>query len=290
MSMMEFMLAGGAEGYAGNRAGDLREQNKQKIAEAREMRLAKYSADLGAARDEKQNQFSAGESAKDRDSRATLQSQELASREKIASEGNATQLAAANISASGSGRGRRETDHDIVGQPQKEMDEDGQPTGRYLVARRNGDMEVVDPADLPMRGGGSNVSPKQKQENAAAEDKYVKARLGETSGWLSSDAEDFKQYGGSRTKAEQAFRDEYRAQNGGGAKPQPMAERGKAAAAPEVNQEATGSVTPAQTAAPQMSANANAILDAARKANPGVADADLINALSASEQYGKYFK
>lgn len=105
------MFAGAAGEYAGNRATEIRDEDKARLAEAREMKMMalqqKYQTSereatqaYGTSEREATQKFSAGESQKDRDFRADQQARSLAAQ---ASEGAKDRASREGIAAEKAG-------------------------------------------------------------------------------------------------------------------------------------------------------------------------------------------
>lgn len=214
---LAYMFAGGAGEAAGNRAAEIRDEDKARLAEAREMKLMalqqKYQTSereatqaYGTKEREATQAFSAGESQKDRDFRAQQQANQLAA---TASEG-AKDRASREKMATEKAETDPKTGKKLQGVPVQE-EVDGEKTGRWIQWYKDGTGRVLTADELE---GGQTKTRAEKEGDKAAEDAYAKKRVDEKAGLLSSDKEDFKEFGGSRTKAEEAFRQEYRANQG----------------------------------------------------------------------------
>jgi len=214
---LAYMFAGGAGEAAGNRSQDLRDEAKARLAEAREMKLMalqqKYQTSereatqaYGTQEREATQQFSAGESQKDRDFRAQQQANQLSA---SAAEGAKDRTSREKLAAE-KAEVDPKTGKKLQGVPVQE-EVDGEKTGRWIQWYKDGSGRVLTAEELE---GGNTPTRAEKEGDKAAEDAYAKKRVDEKAGLLSSDKDDFKDYGGSRTKAEEAFRQEYRSNKG----------------------------------------------------------------------------
>jgi len=288
MGLFDSMLVGAVEGAAGGRAEDLREQNKQAIAQAREQALAKFQSNLQADRDKTLNAYDVDKQKNQNEFTAGQNATELASREKIAAGNNATTLQAANIGASASREraAARDPSKDVVGAPVKVMNEAGDPTGQYMVTYRDGSQKVVNPSDVP----GAEMSPKDKKDLDKAADTYANDKANDLSSLFTSDKETFKDYGGSKTQAKAAFKQEYlNQQKQQGGAPASDDGTGGAPAVPAASAKPTTAI-PEAGATPGLTGAAAQLLQAAKQANPGVSDDQLIQAMKSDPDYAPYFK
>lgn len=210
---LAYMFAGGAGEYAGNRANEIRDEDKARLAEAREMKMMQlqqqYSTSereatqaYGTSEREASQSFKSSEDEKDRDFR---RSEREASQGFQAGENAKNRAASAEKDSIDPKNGRK-----LQGVPVQE-EVDGEKTGRWIQWYKDGGGRVLTAEELE---GGNTPTRAQKEGDKAAEDAYAKKRVDEKAGLLSTDKEDFKDYGGSRTKAEEAFRQEYRSNKG----------------------------------------------------------------------------
>lgn len=273
------MFAGAAGEAAGNRVTEIRDEEKARIAEAREMKMMalqqKYqtsereaSQAYGTSERKDTQNYQAGEKQKDRD---------FQSSERIASQGfqageNAKSRAAAESEDGVGPNGKR-----LQGTPQMEKDEDGNMTGRMIFTYRDGSVQVKAVDDLP---GGDSDTRSSKADRKAEADAYAKKRVNEQAGLLSSDKEDFKEYGGSRTKAEEAYRQEF-------------LNKGKSSASVS-NEELPGSGEKFQKGADEASkgysANQKAMIAKVKQKYPDASDEQIVSAILSNPQYAPMFK
>lgn len=274
------MFAGAAGEAAGNRAVEIRDEEKARIAEAREMKMMalqqKYqtsereaSQAYGTAERQDTQGWESGEKQKDRD----FQSSERAASQSFQAGENAKSRAAAEGKDGVGPNGKR-----LQGTPQMEKDEDGNMTGRMIFTYRDGTVQVKAIDDLPGGDADTKSSKAQRETEAAA---YAKKRVGEQAGLLSSDKEDFKDYGGSRAKAEEAYKQEYLNKGKGGS-----------------NEELPGSGPKFQEGADMATKEANAGYSANQKAMiarvkekyPDASDDQIAAAIRSNPQYAPMFK
>nr|UVX62846.1 MAG: hypothetical protein [Bacteriophage sp.] len=270
---LAYMFAGGAGEYAGNRGQEIRDEDKARLAEAREMKMMQLQQQYqtsereatqkyGTSEREATQQFSAGESQKDRDFRAQQQANQISA---TASEGAKDRASREKMSAE-----KAEIDpkngKKLQGVPVQE-EVDGEKTGRWIQWYKDGSGRVLTAEELE---GGNTPTRAEKQNDKAAEDAYAKKRVDEKAGLLSSDKEDFKEYGGSRAKAEEAFRQEYRANQGKG-------ESGTKAEAPPADQSL---YTPQQ----------QALIGKVKAKYPDASDEEIVSALKSNPKTAAAFQ
>lgn len=283
------IFAGAADNAAGNRASDIRDQEKAGIAAAREQQLAKFRSDLDLRNQQQKQGHESAENEKDRSSRKELNDADnsAAMARTQVSESGATARASMAQRGEDARLDKRinsengvdgKTGKRLQGTPQIEKNEDGSPTGRLIYNFRDGSAEVRSVKDLP---GGDTPTKAEGEENEAKATKYAQDRIGELSSFFSSDKENFKDYGGSKAKALEYFKDEYRsgkaADTGEASAPSrpaaaDMDDRSKPA------KENTG-----------MSAEAKYIFDQVKAVNPDADDGQILQTLSADPRYAKYF-
>ena len=273
---LSLMLAGGVENAAGNRATDLREEEKAQVAAAREQQLALFKEQLkqqtnvqkeGLTREtnRQQNEWRGGENQKDRDSRMSIATMQEAG----ANSRNAATIAGANQRAELSAGGvDAKTGKRLQGTPTILKDEAGAPTGQVLYNFRDGASEIRTLDEIP---GGNKPTKAERQLLEADADKYAKQRVGELSGILTSDKEAFKDYGGSRAKATEHFRKEFMEGRGGGEDtPAQQSQQG---------QDITTGMNPTQAS----------LFTQAKAALPDATDEQILEALMSDQRYAKYF-
>lgn len=274
------MFAGAAGEAAGNRAVEIRDEEKARIAEAREMKMMalqqKYQTSEREASqayntsERKDTQaYDSTEKQKDRD----FQSSERAASQAFQAGENAKSRAATESKDGVGPNGKR-----LQGTPQMEKDENGANTGRMIFTYRDGTVQVKNIDDLDGGEAPTKADKAQRETEAAA---YAKKRVSEQAGLLSSDKEDFKEYGGSRTKAEEAYKQEYLNKGKGGS-----------------NEELPGSGPKFQAGADMAtkeaeagySANQKAMIARVKEKYPDASDADIAAAIRANPQYAPMFK
>lgn len=210
---LAYMFAGGAGEAASNRAQEIRDEDKARLAEAREMKLMalqqKYQTSereatqaYGTSEREASQAFKSSEDQKERDFRT---SERQASQAFQAGESAKSRAAAAAKDDVDPKTGKK-----LQGVPVQE-EVDGEKTGRWIQWYKDGSGRVLTAEELE---GGNTPTRAEKEGDKAAEDAYAKKRVDEKAGLLTTDKEDFKDYGGSRTVAEEAFRKEYRSNKG----------------------------------------------------------------------------
>lgn len=274
------MFAGAAGEAAGNRAVEIRDEEKARIAEAREMKMMALQQKYQTSEREASQAYStaerqdtqgwqSGEKQKDRD----FQSSERAASQSFQAGENAKSRAAAESKDGVGPNGKR-----LQGTPQMEKDEDGANTGRMIFTYRDGTVQVKNIDDLDGGSAPTKADKAQRETDAAA---YAKKRVGEQAGLLSSDKEDFKEYGGSRAKAEEAYKQEYLNKGKGGS-----------------NEELPGSGPKFQEGADMATKEANAGYSANQKAMiarvkekyPDASDDQIAAAIRSNPQYAPMFK
>lgn len=274
------MFAGAAGEAAGNRATEIRDEEKARLAEARELKMMalqqKYqtsereaSQAYGTAERKDTQGWQSGEKQKDRD----FQSSERAASQSFQAGENAKSRAAAESKDGVGPNGKR-----LQGTPQMEKDEDGNMTGRMIFTYRDGSVQVKAIDDLPGGEADTKASKAQRETDAAA---YAKKRVGEQAGLLSSDKEDFKDYGGSRTKAEEAYKAEYLNKNKGGSNEElpgsgPKFQEGADLATKEAEKGYT--------------ANQQAMIARVKEKYPDASDDQIAAAIRSNPQYAPMFK
>lgn len=274
------MFAGAAGEAAGNRAVEIRDEEKARIAEAREMKMMalqqKYqtsereaSQAYGTSERKDTQAYNSTEKQKDRD----FQSSERAASQSFQAGENAKSRAAAESKDGVGPNGKR-----LQGTPQMEKDENGANTGRMIFTYRDGTVQVKNIDDLDGGEAPTKADKAQLESEAAA---YAKKRVKEQAGLLSSDKEDFKEFGGSRTKAEEAYKQEYLNKGKGGR-----------------NEELPGSGPKFQEGADMAtkeaeagySANQKAMIARVKEKYPDASDDQIAAAIRANPQYAPMFK
>lgn len=274
------MFAGAAGEAAGNRAVEIRDEEKARIAEAREMKMMALQQKYQTSEREASQAYStaerqdtqgwqSGEKQKDRD----FQSSERAASQSFQAGENAKSRAAAESKDGVGPNGKR-----LQGTPQMEKDENGANTGRMIFTYRDGTVQVKNIDDLDGGSAPTKADKAQRETEAAA---YAKKRVKEQAGLLSSDKEDFKEYGGSRAKAEEAYKQEYLNKGKGGSNEElpgsgPKFQEGADMATKEAN---TG-----------YSANQKAMIARVKEKYPDASDDQIAAAIRANPQYAPMFK
>lgn len=274
------MFAGAAGEAAGNRAVEIRDEEKARIAEAREMKMMalqqKYqtsereaSQAYNTAERQDTQGWQSGEKQKDRD----FQSSERAASQSFQAGENAKSRAAAESKDGVGPNGKR-----LQGTPQMEKDENGANTGRMIFTYRDGTVQVKNIDDLDGGSAPTKADKAQRETEAAA---YAKQRVKEQAGLLSSDKEDFKEYGGSRAKAEEAYKQEYLNKGKGGSDEElpgsgPKFQEGADMATKEANA--------------GYSANQKAMIARVKEKYPDASDDQIAAAIRANPQYAPMFK
>lgn len=275
------MFAGAAGEAAGNRATEIRDEEKARLAEARELKMMalqqKYQTSEREASqayntsERKDTQgWQSGEKQKDRD----FQSSERQASQAFQAGENAKSRAAAEGKDGVGPNGKR-----LQGTPQMEKDEDGNMTGRMIFTYRDGTVQVKAIDDLPGGDSDTKASKAQRESDAAA---YAKKRVSEQAGLLSSDKEDFKDYGGSRTKAEEAYKQEYLNKNKGGGGDEELPGSG-----PKFQE---GADLATKEAEKGYTANQQAMIARVKEKYPDASDDQIAAAIRANPQYAPMFK
>lgn len=270
---LAYMFAGGAGEAAGNRAQEIRDEDKARLAEAREMKLMalqqKYQTSereatqaYGTKEREASQAFKSTEDQKDRDFRT---SERQASQAFQAGESAKSRAASAAKDDVDPKTGKR-----LQGVPVQE-EVDGEKTGRWIQWYKDGSGRVLTAEELE---GGQTKTRAEKETDKAAEEAYAKKRVDETAGLLSSDKEDFKQYGGSRAKAEEAFRQEYRDKQGKGGGDDTVSKAATPAAADQ------SLYTPQQ----------QALIGKVRAKYPDASDEEIVSALKSNPKTAAQFQ
>lgn len=274
------MFAGAAGEAAGNRATEIRDEEKARLAEARELKMMAIQQKYQTSEREASQAYGTAErkdtqafkSAEDEKDRAFRRSEREASQGFQAGENAKSRAAAAEKDGIGP-NGKR-----LQGTPQMEKDEDGNMTGRMIFTYRDGSVQVKAIDELPGGDADTKSSKAQRESDAAA---YAKKRVGEQAGLLSSDKEDFKDYGGSRTKAEEAYKQEYLSKNkGGGNEELP-------GSGPKFQEGADLATAEAEKG---YSANQQAMIARVKEKYPDASDDQIAAAIRANPQYAPMFK
>lgn len=275
------MFAGAAGEAAGNRATEIRDEEKARLAEARELKMMalqqKYqtsereaSQAYGTSERKDTQGWQSAEKQKDRD----FQSSERQASQSFQAGENAKSRAAAEGKDGVGPNGKR-----LQGTPQMEKDEDGNMTGRMIFTYRDGTVQVKAIDDLPGGDADTKSSKAQRESDAAA---YAKKRVSEQAGLLSSDKEDFKDYGGSRTKAEEAYKQEYLNKNKGGGSNEELPGSG-----PKFQE---GADLATKEAEKGYTANQQAMIARVKEKYPDASDDQIAAAIRANPQYAPMFK
>lgn len=275
------MFAGAAGEAAGNRAGELRDEEKARLAEAREMKMMalqqKYQTSereatqaYGTKEREATQTYNSGEKQKDRD----FQSSERAASQSFQAGENAKSRAAAESKDGIGPNGKR-----LQGTPQMEKDENGANTGRMIFTYRDGTVQVKNIDDLAGGDAPTKADKAQRETEAAA---YAKKRVNEQAGLLSSDKEDFKDYGGSRTKAEEAYKQEYLSGKSKGGSKEELPGSG-----PKFQE---GADLATKEAEKGYTANQQAMIARVKEKYPDASDDQIAAAIRANPQYAPMFK
>lgn len=297
-----FILSGAAENAAGNRAQDIRDGEKATIAAAREQQLAKFRSDLELRNQGEQNKFTADQSQQDRTSRekmneadnaAALQRTQISesganARAAMAQSGENSRLQTRLAAERGGAKG------DLVQSVNMIKDQDGMNTGQALITYKNGSTKLVDSRDLNPEGGGPSANQKEQDAQRKADaEAYAEKRISETAGLLSTDAKDFKEFGGSRTKAKEFFKKEFLdGKASGDEATRPETEAADTSDTVEKNPtpaDRSPMQQPAQQKNTALSSEAQYILNQVKQANPNASEEQIIEALRGNEMYAKYF-
>lgn len=274
------MFAGAAGEAAGNRATEIRDEEKARLAEARELKMMALQQKYQTSEREASQAYSTSERKDTQayDSAEKQKDRDFQSSERQASQafqaGENAKSRAAQAGSDGIGpNGKR-----LQGTPQMEKDEDGNMTGRMIFTYRDGTVQVKAIDDLPGGDADTRSSKAQRESDAAA---YAKKRVSEQAGLLSSDKEDFKEYGGSRAKAEEAYKQEYLNKNKGGSNEElpgsgPKFQEGADMATKEAEKGYT--------------ANQQAMIARVKEKYPHMSDADIAAAIRANPKYAQRFK
>lgn len=275
------MFAGAAGEAAGNRVTEIRDEEKARIAEAREMKMMalqqKYqtsereaSQAYGTSERKDTQAYQASEKQKDR---------EFQTSERQASQGFQAGENAKNRAAAAGADGVGPNGKRLQGTPQMEKDEDGNMTGRMIFTYRDGSVQVKAIDDLPGGDADTKAGKAQRESDAAA---YAKKRINEQAGLLSSDKEDFKAYGGSRAKAEEAYKQEYLNKGKGASSEEELPGSG-----PKFQEGADMATKEAEAG---FSANQKAMIARVKEKYPDASDEQIAAAIRANPQYAPMFK
>lgn len=214
---LAYMFAGGAGEYAGNRATEIRDEDKARLVEAREMKMMQLQQQYQTKEREAAQAYGTSErlgreahDTSEREAGQAFQAQQQSERLGAQASEGAKDRASREKMATEKAEVDPKTGKKLQGVPVQE-EVDGEKTGRWIQWFKDGSGRVMTADELE---GGKTPTRSDKQNDKAAEDAYAKKRVEEKAGLFSSDKEDFKDYGGSRAKAEEAFRQEYRANQG----------------------------------------------------------------------------
>lgn len=274
------MFAGAAGEAAGNRATEIRDEEKARLAEARELKMMaiqqKYQTSereagqaYGTSERKDTQAYNSTEKQKDRD----FQSSERQASQSFQAGENAKTRAAAEGKDGVGPNGKR-----LQGTPQMEKDEDGNMTGRMIFTYRDGTVQVKAIDDLPGGDADTKASKAQRETDANA---YADKRINEKAGLLSSDKEDFKEYEGSRTKAKEAYKAEYLNKNKGDSN------EALPGSGPKFQEGADLATKEAEAG---YTANQQAMIARVKEKYPDASDADIAAAIRANPQYAPMFK
>lgn len=280
------MFAGAAGEAAGNRATEIRDEEKARLAEARELKMMalqqKYQTserEAGQAYNTSERKdtqaYDSTEKQKDRD----FQSSERAASQSFQAGENAKSRAASESKDGVGPNGKR-----LQGTPQMEKDENGNMTGRMIFTYRDGTVQVKAIDDLPGGDADTRSSKAQRESDAAA---YAKKRVSEQAGLLSSDKEDFKEYGGSRAKAEEAYKQEYLNKNKGGGGGGGGSNEELPGSGPKFQE---GADLATKEAEKGYTANQQAMIARVKEKYPDLSDDQIAAAIRANPKYAPRFK
>ena len=276
------MFAGAAGEAAGNRATEIRDEEKARLAEARELKMMALQQKYQTSEREASQAYNTSERKDTQayDSAEKQKDRDFQSSERLASQafqaGENAKSRAAQAGSDGVGpNGKR-----LQGTPQMEKDEDGNMTGRMIFTYRDGTVQVKAIDDLPGGDSDTKASKAQRESEAAA---YAKKRVAEQAGLLSSDKEDFKDYGGSRTKAEEAYKQEYLNKNKGGK----SSEEELPGSGPKFQE---GADLATKEAEKGYTANQQAMIARVKEKYPDATDDQIAAAIRANPQYAPMFK
>lgn len=275
------MFAGAAGEAAGNRATEIRDEEKARLAEARELKMMalqqKYqtsereaSQAYGTSERKDTQVYDSAEKQKDRD----FQSSERRASQAFQAGENAKSRAAQAGSDGVGPNGKR-----LQGTPQMEKDEDGNMTGRMIFTYRDGTVQVKAIDDLP--GGEADTKASKAQRETEA-NTYADKRINEKAGLLSTDAEDFKEYDGSRSKAKEAYKQEYLNKNKGGGSNEELPGSG-----PKFQEGADLATKEAERG---YTANQQAMIARVKEKYPDASDDQIAAAIRSNPQYAPMFK
>lgn len=125
-----------------------------------------------------------------------------------------------------------------------------------------------------------NADPLGGEDNESmAADDYAEQRVKEQAGFFETDATSFKDFGGSRAKAKEFYRNEFLQGRSGEGQQQPKSGLTSEKVTTETKTEET-SYSPVQTR----------LIDAVREKNPNATDEQIIAALKNNDKYSKYFE
>ena len=269
------MFAGAAGEYAGNRATEIREEDKARLAEAREMKMMalqqKYNTSereatqkYGTSEREAKQLYDTSEREAGQSFQAQQQSERLGAQASEGAKDRAQRAALAAEKADIDPKNGKK----LQGVPVQE-EVDGEKTGRWIQWYKDGSGRVLTAEELE---GGDTPTRADKEGDKAAEDAYAKKRVDEKAGFLSSDKDDFKEYGGSRTKAEAAFREEYRKNKG------------------KSDEVVEAAADPGQADAPVYTPAQQSLIGKVRAKYPDASDEQIVQALKANPKTASQFK
>lgn len=275
------MFAGAAGEAAGNRATEIRDEEKARLAEARELKMMALQQKYQTSEREASQAYNTSERKDTQayDSAEKQKDRDFQSSERRASQafqaGENAKSRAAQAGSDGIGpNGKR-----LQGTPQMEKDEDGNMTGRMIFTYRDGTVQVKAIDDLPGGDADTRSSKSQREADAAA---YAKKRVSEQAGLLSSDKEDFKEFGGSRAKAEEAYKQEYLNKNKGGGSNEELPGSG-----PKFQE---GADLATKEAEKGYTANQQAMIARVKEKYPDLSDDQIAAAIRANPKYASRFK
>ena len=299
---LSLMLAGGVENAAGNRATDLREEEKAQVAAAREQQLALFKEQLkqqtnvqkeGLTREtnRQQNEWRGGENQKDRDSRMSIATMQEAG----ANSRNAATIAGADRRAEMAAGGvDAKTGKRLQGTASWFKDENGNPTFGVKTFK-DGSQELVYPDEIPgYRGTSAEINDALGQA-----EKFANEVVSEKSKFFTPDSTVFAEYGGSRTAAKDGIKAKWLADHGydnngrllqasggkdpsGGEEP-PKPQKGQ----PQQQQKQTDGAQEDITSG--MNAQQAELFNKAKAARPDLTEEQLLQALLRNKKYADVF-
>lgn len=162
---------------------------------------------------------------------------------------------------------------------EKRLDREAQAEKSKLDREARGEQARLDRESRERIAAQKDADPLGSEDPIEGQaDAYANERVKEQAGWFETDAKSFKDFGGSRAKAREFYRNEFLQGRTGG---QPTG--GDSGQTTETRTPPTSDVESGY------SAIQTRLIDAVREKNPNATDEQIVAALKNNEKYSKYF-